>query len=64
MTAFTALLVRDMRIAVRVGGGALMGALFFLTVVVMMPFALGPGLNLLNRGRHGLNLLDRGRDLG
>jgi heme exporter protein B len=38
-----------MRIAVRVGGGALMGALFFLTVVVMMPFALGPDLNLLAR---------------
>lgn len=49
MTAFTALLMRDMRIAVRVGGGALMGALFFLTVVVMMPFALGPDLNLLAR---------------
>ena len=49
MTAFTALLARDMRIAVRVGGGALMGALFFLTVVVMMPFALGPDLNLLAR---------------
>ena len=49
MTAFTALLVRDMRIAVRVGGGALMGALFCLTVVVMMPFALGPDLNLLAR---------------
>ena len=49
MTALTALLMRDMRIAVRVGGGALMGALFFLTVVVMMPFALGPDLNLLAR---------------
>jgi heme exporter protein B len=49
MNSFTALLVRDMRIAVRVGGGALMGALFFLTVVVMMPFALGPDLALLAR---------------
>ena len=49
MNALLALLVRDMRIAVRVGGGALMGALFFLTVVVMMPFALGPDLNLLAR---------------
>src|SRR3569623_1295104 len=38
-----------MRIAVRVGGGALMGALFFLIVVTMMPFALGPDLNLLAR---------------
>lgn len=49
MTAFTALLVRDMRLSVRVGGGALMGALFFLIVVVMMPFAVGPDLNLLAR---------------
>ncbi len=49
MKAFTALLVRDMRIAVRVGGGALMGALFFLIVVTMMPFALGPDMALLGR---------------
>ena len=47
MTGFTALLVRDMRLAVRVGGGALMGALFFLIVVTMMPFAVGPDLKLL-----------------
>ncbi|MCK9913620.1 heme exporter protein CcmB [Microbacteriaceae bacterium K1510] len=44
-----ALLLRDMRLSVRVGGGALMGALFFLIVVVMMPFAVGPDLNLLAR---------------
>jgi heme exporter protein B len=49
MSAFTALLVRDMRLSVRIGGGALMGALFFLIVVVMMPFAVGPDLNLLGR---------------
>ena len=49
MSAFTALLLRDMRIAVRVGGGALMGALFFLLVVVMMPFAIGPDMALLGR---------------
>jgi heme exporter protein B len=49
MTGFAALLARDMRIAVRVGGGALMGALFFLIVVTMMPFAVGPDLNLLAR---------------
>src|ERR1019366_3917749 len=49
MTAFTALVVRDMRLSVRVGGGALMGALFFLIVVTMMPFALGPDLALLAR---------------
>jgi heme exporter protein B len=49
MSAFGSLLVREMRIALRQGGGALMGALFFLIVVVMMPFAVGPDLNLLGR---------------
>jgi heme exporter protein B len=38
-----------MRIAVRIGGGALMGVLFFLTVVTLMPFAIGPDLALLRR---------------
>ena len=49
MTAFLALMLRDMRLAVRVGGGAVMGALFFLIVVVMVPFAVGPDLKLLAR---------------
>jgi heme exporter protein B len=49
MSALTALLVRDMRIAVRVGGGALIGVLFFLVVVVIVPFAVGPDLALLKR---------------
>src|SRR5664280_2298626 len=49
MSAFTALVIRDMRLSVRVGGGALMGALFFLIVVTMMPFALGPDMALLSR---------------
>jgi len=49
MDAFAALLVRDMRLAVRVGGGALMGVLFFLIVVTMVPFAIGPDLALLAR---------------
>ena len=49
MNAFAALMLRDMRLSIRVGGGALMGALFFLIVVTMMPFALGPDLNLLAR---------------
>ena len=49
MEALAALLRRDMRLAVRVGGGALMGLLFFLIVVVMVPFALGPDLALLSR---------------
>lgn len=49
MTAFRALLLRDMRIAIRVGGGAMMGVLFFLAVVTLTPFALGPDLALLRR---------------
>jgi heme exporter protein B len=49
MTALTALLIRDMRLAVRVGGGALIGVLFFLLVVTIIPFAIGPDLALLAR---------------
>lgn len=49
MAALSALLRRDMRLAVRVGGGALIGVLFFLIVVAMVPFALGPDLALLAR---------------
>ena len=49
MSAFASLLWRDMRLSVRVGGGALMGALFFLVVVSMIPFAIGPDLALLAR---------------
>jgi heme exporter protein B len=49
MTALTALFLRDMRIAVRIGGGAIMGVLFFLVVVTLTPFALGPDLALLRR---------------
>jgi len=49
MTALAALLVRDMRLAVRVGGGALIGVLFFLIVVAIAPFAIGPDLVLLAR---------------
>jgi len=49
VNSLLALMLRDMRLAVRVGGGALMGALFFLIVIVMVPFAVGPDLRLLAR---------------
>ena len=49
MTALKAILLRDMRIAVRIGGGALIGVLFFLAVVTLMPFAIGPDLALLRK---------------
>ena len=49
MTALAAIFVRDLRLSVRLGGGALMGVLFFLIVVTLMPFAIGPDLALLAR---------------
>jgi len=49
MTALSALLARDLRLAVRVGGGALIGILFFTLLVTVMPFAVGPDLPLLAR---------------
>ena len=42
-----ALLAREIRIAVRAGGGALTGVLFFLAVVTVFPFAVGPDTRLL-----------------
>ena len=49
MSGLSALLIRDMRLAVRLGGGAPIGVLFFLIVVTLMPFALGADLALLQR---------------
>ena len=49
MSALSAILLRDVKIALRVGGGALAGLLFFLAVVVLIPFAVGPDLALLQR---------------
>lgn len=44
-----ALFIRDFRIALRSGGGALVGILFFLAVIAVIPFGVGPDLNLLAR---------------
>jgi heme exporter protein B len=49
VSALGALFIRDIRLAVRVGGGAGIGVLFFLIVVVLIPFAIGPDLALLGR---------------
>lgn len=49
MSALRALFMRDIRIAIRIGGGAMIGVLFFMTVVTLMPFAIGPDLALLQR---------------
>jgi heme exporter protein B len=42
VSPLAALFVRDLRLAIRVGGGAGIGVLFFLVVVVLTPFAIGP----------------------
>jgi heme exporter protein B len=49
MTALVALFQREIRIAIRIGGGALIGVIFFLIVVTLVPFAVGPDLVLLKR---------------
>lgn len=47
--AFLAILRRDLVLAARAGGGGELALVFFLTLVVLVPFALGPDLNLLSR---------------
>ncbi|TKT82868.1 heme exporter protein CcmB [Aquamicrobium sp. LC103] len=44
-----ALFLRDLRLGIRAGGGALVGVIFFLAVVAVIPFGVGPDLNLLAR---------------
>jgi len=44
-----ALLVRDLRLALRAGGGFGLGLAFFLIVVVLVPFSVGPVPDLLAR---------------
>lgn len=45
----TALFLRDVKLGLRAGGGALVGILFFLAVIAVVPFGVGPDLNLLAR---------------
>jgi heme exporter protein B len=47
--ALSALFVRELRVAFRIGGGGVMGLVFFLMLVTVVPFAIGPDLNLLSR---------------
>ena len=49
MMAFTALLARDLRLAMRNGGDVLTLVLFFVIIGVVVPFAVGPDRNLLAR---------------
>ena len=43
------LFLRDIRLSIRAGGGALTGVIFFLAVIVTIPFGVGPDLNPLSR---------------
>ncbi|AHF86028.1 heme ABC transporter permease [Rhizobium leguminosarum bv. trifolii WSM1689] len=45
----TTLFLRDLKLSIRAGGGALIGVLFFLTIVAVIPFGVGPDLKLLSR---------------
>lgn len=47
MSAFLALIARDLRLAFRIGGGGLLGLAFFLVVVLMTPLGVGPEGNVL-----------------
>lgn len=49
-----ALLVRDVRLAIRAGGGFGLGLAFFLVVVVLVPLGVGPDLAVLRRIAPGI----------
>jgi len=47
--ALLAVVTRDLNLAARNGGSGALGVVFFLMLVTLVPFALGPDLNLLAR---------------
>lgn len=49
MTSLLALLFRDIRLAVRAGGGAALALAFFAAVVTLVPLGVGADLRLLSR---------------
>ena len=49
MTTFFALVGQTLRLGVRAGGGAIVALIFFLAVVTVIPFGVGPDLKLLAR---------------
>ncbi len=54
MTPFVALILRDMRLAFRAGGGATLAAAFFALVSALVPFGVGSDLVLLGRIAGGI----------
>ena len=49
ISALLSLFVRDLKLAIRVGGGALMSLIFYITVITIIPFSIGPNLELLSK---------------
>ena len=49
MTTFAALVAQTLRLGVRAGGGAIVALIFFLAVVTVVPFGVGPDLKLIAR---------------
>src|ERR1700685_2706992 len=49
MTPFFSLVVRDLRLSTRAGGGALLALVFFATVAALVPLGVGADLKLLGR---------------
>jgi len=49
MKSFVALIVRDLVLAVRAGGGAALALAFFAAVATLVPLGIGPDLQLLAR---------------
>jgi heme exporter protein B len=54
MSPFVALILRDMRLAFRAGGGATLAAAFFALVSALVPFGVGSDLALLGRIAGGI----------
>jgi heme exporter protein B len=48
------LLIRDLRLAIRAGGGFGLGLAFFLIVIVLMPFGIGPETGMITRIAPGI----------
>jgi heme exporter protein B len=49
MDVFLAIAARTARLSARGGGAAFVALIFFLAVVIVVPFGIGPDLNLLSR---------------
>ena len=48
-SALLALVSRDLKLATRIGGGFSLGLVFYLSLIAILPFAVGPDLALLSR---------------